>query len=124
MLTGEYLKNIRSKDIRKQIWYNYLDDVERAIFSLLMAVRNKITSSLLITILVKIIVKIDKSLKSSFINYLEYFSMARMTKIQNQAKAFGCAEVNLLNFDKKILLYLVLLDYNQPMGWRVHTSLT
>jgi hypothetical protein len=121
MFTREYLTDIRRQAFRKRIWYRTLDDLERGIFSLSVTVCNKIQSNLLNNQLETIIVKLKNVLKGAFINYLERFGMARMITIQQQAIAFGYNKSVGFNLDYRFLRYLIFLDYNQPMGWRVYS---
>jgi len=122
MLTREYLVEVRRQALRRHIWYKTLDNIERSIFSLSITVCKKIQSNLLNNQLLKIVVKIKKTLKSVFLNHLESFGISRIKMIQKQAIVFGYNGASELKLDYNFIRYLVFLDYNQPIVWRMCKS--
>jgi len=121
MFTREILVEARRRALRRGVWYRALDGVERGILSLASQIIDTVRSSMLSVQLVKIIAKIRDACKSGFIKHLERFGMARVRVIQAQAASFGYREAEGLSKDSKFMRYLIFIDFNQPIGWRIYS---
>jgi len=121
MLTREILVEARRRALRRGVWYSALDVVERGILSLASYILDSVQSNVLSVQLVKIIAKIRDACKSGFIRHLERFGVARVRVIQAQAASFGYREAEGLSRDSNFMRYLIFIDFNQPIGWRIYS---
>jgi hypothetical protein len=120
MFTKGFLIEVRRNALRKRVWFRALDSVERGILSISAEIIDEVKSEVLNTQLVKIIAKLRDVLKSGFVRHLERYGMERMRVIQSQAYSFGYCGVKELSRDINFVRYLVFLDYNQPVGWKIY----
>jgi hypothetical protein len=109
---------IRKRAIRKRVWYNTIDSVERGIVNLTISLVENIESLTLLKVLKSILNKIKESSKSVFIRHFETYGFAKAEEIVKLAVSFGyeCA-ATWLNYPSFSLL-LTLNDMNAPHGWR------
>lgn len=121
MFMRGFLIDVRRRALRRGVWYSALDVVDRGILSLTSQIIDTVRSSTLSIQLVKIIAKINDACKSSFAKHLEQFGMGRVRVIQAQAASFGYREAEGLSRDSKFIRYLIFIDFNQPIGWRIYS---
>jgi hypothetical protein len=121
MFDKGFLSDVRRRALRKGIWFRALDTLERGILLLSAQVVNSVRSSLLTFQLVKILAKLKNASKSGFLNHLERFGLERVRAVQVQAEAFGSERVKGLVGDFGFVRYLMFLDYNQPICWRIYS---
>jgi len=121
MFTNKFLLEIRREALRKRVWFNALDIVERGILDISARVFNVVKSELLNIQLVRIIAKLRYAFKSDFINYLERYGMERVRIIRSQAASFGYQRAESLLGDFEFVRYLIFLDYHQPINWRIYS---
>ena len=121
MFTKEFLSDVRRLALRRKVWYSALDSLERGILSISARIIDDVKSSVLNVQLVKIIAKLKNACKSGFMRHLEGFGMRRARAIRDQAAAFGYKGLNELVRDLGFARYVAFLDYNQPIGWRIHS---
>ena len=119
MFTKVFLSELRRSALRKRTWYSVLDTVERGILSISAKIIDIVKSDILNSQLVKITEKLRNALKSGFVRHFENCGMERMRIIQSQAYSFGYKDAKGLSRDIDFVKYLVFLDYNQPIGWKV-----
>lgn len=120
MFTKGFLSEVRCSALRKGVWYRALDSVERGILFISAKIIDTVKSDVLNSLLVKIIAKLRDFFKSGFVQHFEQFGMERMKIIQAQAIEFGYKGAEQLGKDLGFIKYLMFLDYNQPIGWRIY----
>ena len=121
MFMRGFLIDVRRRARRRGVWYSALDVVERGILSLASQILDTVRSGTLSIQLVRIIVKINDTCKSNFAKHLEWFGMGRVRVIQDQAVSFGYREAEGLSKDPNFMRYLLFIDFNQPIGWRIYS---
>jgi len=121
MFTKDFLLIIRRQALRRRIWYSALDCIERGILSISARIIDDVKSTLLNIQIVKIIAKLKDAGKSGFIRNLERHGVERIQEIQKQATRLGYKSAGALSKDLNFLRYLMFLDYNQPIGWRIYS---
>jgi Cu2+-containing amine oxidase len=121
MFTKGFLIDIRSKAIRHRVWYKCLDCVERGILSLASQLIDNTHSLILNNQIAKIISKIKHACKSDFAKYIEKYGIKRLIEVQVQAIKLGYRKASAIKYDLRFARYLMFLDYNQPLGWRIYT---
>jgi glycosyltransferase involved in cell wall biosynthesis len=121
VFTRGFLIDVRRRALRRGVWYSALDVVEREILSLASQILDTVRSGTLSIQLVRIIAKINDTCKSNFAKHLERFGMGRVRVIQAQAASFGYREAEGLSRDSNFMRYLIFIDFNQPIGWRIYS---
>ena len=122
MFDKGFLNDVKRKALRRGVWFNALDQLERGILTLSAKVIDGVRSGLLNIQLVKILAKLRDASKTEFVRHLERFGMERVRTVRAQAGAFGCEWAEGLVGDFGFLRYLMLLDWNQPIGWGIYKS--
>ena len=121
MLNSGLLAEIRRKALRGGYWFRVLDRVERGIFELASRLFEVVHSGTLLVELVKIINKLRAVARSPFVKHLEAHGVDRILQVYEQAKRLGYGSLDgLLN--EGFMRYLMLLDFNQPIGWGLYTK--
>ena len=122
MFTKEFLSDVRRLALRSRVWYSALDGLERGILTISALIIDDVKSSVLNIQLVKIIAKLRNACKSGFVRYLERFGLERARVVQASAERIGYFSAAGLVKDLEFIRYLIFLDYNQPIGWRIYRS--
>jgi hypothetical protein len=120
MLTKEFLSDVRRLALRRKVWYSALDSLERGILSISARIIDDVKSSVLNVQLVKIIAKLRDACKSGFVRHLERYGLERAHVVQAGAERIGYLGAVGLVRDLGFIRYLMFLDYNQPIGWRIY----
>ena len=107
MFTREFILSMKRKALRRGVWFNALDHVERSILSLTARVVERVVSVKLGVILVRILRKLRDALNGAFIKRVELgIMMAR--RIAAQAVAWGYHEAESWASDDDFIRYLTL----------------
>ncbi|MGD0804213.1 MAG: hypothetical protein ABSA11_09090 [Candidatus Bathyarchaeia archaeon] len=122
MFTGEFLSGVRRQALRRRVWYSALDGLERGILSISARIIDDVKSSLLNVQLVRIIAKLRDACKSGFVRHLERYGVERVRVVQGEAFRLGYLGAGVLSKDLGFIRYLMFLDYNQPIGWRIYPT--
>jgi hypothetical protein len=122
LFTREFLSEVRRQALRRRIWYSALDGLERGILWISARVVDGVKSSLLNVQLVNIIAKLRDACKSGFVRHLERYGVERVRVVQAEAFRLGYLGAGVLSRDLGFIRYLMFLDYNQPIGWRIYPS--
>lgn len=120
MFTKDFLSLVRRTALRRRVWYKALDSLERGILTISAQVIDDVKSSVLNIQLVRIIAKLREACKSGFVKHLERYGVERVRVIQEIALKFGYHAAAGLSRDMEFIRYLMFLDYNQPIGWRIN----
>ena len=120
MFTKEFLSNVRRLALRRKVWYSALDGLERGILSISARIIDSVKSSVLNGHIVKIIAKLRDACKSGFVRNLEQFGLERVRMIKAGAEKIGYFGAAELERNLGFIRYLMFLDYNQPIGWRIY----
>ncbi len=122
MFTREFLSEVRRQALRRRVWYSALDCVERGILSISAKVIEGVKSSLLNIQIVRIIAKLRDACKSGFVRHMERYGVERVRVVQAEAARLGYLGAAALSRDLGFIRYLMFLDFNQPIGWRIYPS--
>ena len=115
MFTRSFLLGVRSKAIRRGVWYRVLDRVERGIIDLTARVVEKVESSILGVELVKILRKLRDAMKSEFVKQVEEYGICRARVLTQQAVDWGYdGEINWVS-DTGFAKYLTAMVMNKNM---------
>jgi hypothetical protein len=117
MFTRGFLKAVRRKALRRGVWFNALDRVERGILVLTSRILDVVRSTDLAKEIVKILAKLKKTYKSRFVRHMESYGLEKVRKIADQAISFGCEEAKSWVHDFDFVRYVTMLDMNMPSGW-------
>ena len=85
----ETLLTMRTKAIRRKVWYRVLDSVERGIVNLTLRIFEDVKSLTLCQILNTILEKLRVAIQSRFLRHVEHFGRERAAIIVSQAIGFG-----------------------------------
>ena len=107
MFTREFILSMKSKALRRGVWFNALDHVERGILSLTARVVKKVVSVKLGVILVRILSKLRDAMNGEFIKRVE-LGMMLARRIATQAVAWGYHEAETWASDNDFIRYLTL----------------
>ncbi len=116
MFTRNFLKAVRRRAIRRGVWYSALDYTDRGILNLTSRVVDKVRGALLGDVIVKILAKLKKALKSRFVRHMESFGLEEARKIAEQAVCFGYERAKDWVYDFNFIRYLTMLNMNTPSG--------
>jgi len=122
LFTREFLSEVRRQALRRRVWYSALDGLERGILTISAKLIDGVKSTLLNVHIVKIIAKLRDACKSGFVRHLERFGVERVRVVQAEAAKLGYRGAGALSGDLGFIRYLMFLDYNQPIGWRIYQS--
>ena len=122
MFTKGFLSEVRRQALRRRVWYRALDSVERGILSISANIIDSVKSDILNDQLSKIIVKLRDACKCRFVKHLEQHGLERVQVIQRQAYSFGYSAFKELSKDIGFIKYLMLIDFYQPVGWRIYST--
>jgi len=117
MFTRDFLEGVRRKALRRKVWYNALDRVERGILSLTSQIVDRVESRVLGVELVKILAKLRDAMKSAFTRHVESYGFKRVVQLVEQAKAMRCERALEWLHDMCFIRYLAFIDINQPIGY-------
>ena len=117
MFTAEYLCEMRKKALRKGVWYRTLNRVERGIISLTARIVYRVDSKLLSGVLMKILSKLMKAMKSEFIRRVDDFGLGRARELSKQAAKWGCSAVIIWVSELNFARYLAMMSLNEPNGF-------
>lgn len=123
MLSRGVILEVRQQALRKRCWYRALDNLERGILNLSAELLDAIQSSMLHDQVTTIIAKLRYAFKSSYARHVEAYGLSRFRQVVEQARLLGYGEVGELERDDGFMGYLVFLDFNQPLGWRLYPRL-
>jgi len=118
IISPSFLIDIRKKAIRKRIWYNAIDSLERGIVNLTINLVENIESLTLLKVLKSILNKLNEISKSDFIRHFETYGFAKAEEVVKLAVGFGYeSATNWINYPSFARL-LTLNDMNTPHGRR------
>lgn len=120
MVTKEFLLEVRRLALRRKVWYSALDGLERGILSISAHIIDSVKSSVLNVQLVNIIAKLREACKSGFVRHMERFGFKRARIVQTNAERICYLGAAGLVKDLRFIEYLMFIDYNQPIGWRIY----
>jgi len=108
MFTSEFLLSFKRKALRKGVWFKALDNVERNIINLTAKVVDRVESALLGVTIVKILNKLLKPLKRSFMRRTG-LGIKRAAQISAQAQAWGNQKAKSWALDINFVRYMMSL---------------
>ena len=117
MFTAEYLCEMRKKALRKGVWYRTLNRVERGIISLTARIVDRVDSRLLSGVLMKILSKLMKAMKSEFDRRVGDFGFRRARELSKQAAKWGCNVVIIWVSELNFVRYLAMMSLNELNGF-------
>jgi hypothetical protein len=120
LFTSGFLSEVRRMALRRRVWFSALDGLERGILSISAKIIDGVKSTLLNVEIVRIIAKLRDACKSGFVRHLERFGVERVRAVQAEAARLGYVGAAALSRDLGFIRYLMFLDYNQPIGWRIY----
>ena len=120
MFTRKFLSEVRRQALRRRVWYSTLDGLERGILTISAKIINGVKSNLLNIQIVRIIAKLRDACKSGFVRHMERFGVERVRIVQAEAIKWGYLGAATLSRDLGFIRYLMFLDFNQPIGWRIY----
>jgi len=117
MFTSTFLRGVIKKALRNGLWYKVLNELDRALLVLTSRTVDVVRSVTLGIVIVKILAKLKKASKSSFVRYMECFGVMEAKKIAAQAIAFGRSEAESWAHDMGFVRFLTVMKINSPMGF-------
>jgi len=80
---------------------------------------DRVESEVLGVVLVKILRKLNDTMKSGFARRMEVFGFRRARIVAGQAVAFGCIGATEWASDLNFVRYLTFVEVNAPIGWSI-----
>jgi len=117
MFTSQFLSSVRSRALRRGVWFKALDTLERGILTLASRVVDRVESAVLGVEIVKILRKLTDAMKSRFVRRMEEYGFGRALKMAGQAVEWGYAMAVYWSSDLGFVRYLTVLDLNWPTGF-------
>ena len=118
MFSRDFLLGLRRRAIRRRAWFS-LDSLDRGIFDLVTRVVDRVKSSVLGAVLVKIVKKMRDAMRSEFARRMEEYGLMKAREVSRQALRFGYEAADVWALDRGFVRYLTLVDVNSPPGWGV-----
>ena len=118
MYSRDFLLGLRRRAIRRRVWFS-LDSLDRGIFDLVTRVVDRVESSVLGAVLVKIVRKLRDAMRSEFARRMEEYGFGRAFKMARIAVDWGYAMAVDWSSDTGFVRYLTFLDLNSPAGFGV-----
>ena len=111
----ETLCNLRTKALRKRIWYDALTDQERVLTSLIIKNIKIVKNAILATVIGRIMGKLVHAIKNSFMDKIE--RLGRPIALAMAKGAHSCGNKDALNWTENVnyIRYLGLMAYYDPM---------
>jgi len=119
MFTRDFLFDLRRKALQRSVWFKALDRLERGILSLAARVVERVESSVLGVVLVKIVRKLRDAMKSEFTRLMEEFGLRQARTLARYAVMWGYAAARAWAADSGFVRYLTLINVNKPTGFGV-----
>jgi len=117
MLSRYFLEDIRRKALRGGIWFTAIDRIERGMLDLTIRTVEVVRSRTLGVVIVKILVKLKKALKSWFVKRMERLGLNKVIKITSQAVEWGYDAAKNWILDLGFAQYLTMIEVNRPTGF-------
>jgi len=112
------LISIKQRALRKNVWFSTLSKAERGIIDLTVKLIERIKSPTLVHVIIKIIIKLNRALKSSFINAAEEIGYGIAVKSTELAYAWGSHEAKDWRSELHFIRYLGIMHLNTPTLFR------
>jgi len=117
MFTGQFLSRVRSKAIRRGVWFRALDTLERGILTLASHVVDRVESVVLGVEIVKILKKLNDAMKSEFTKWMEQYGFIKVKKLAAQAMEWGNRDAIQWISEVSYIEYVTMLESYKPSGW-------
>ncbi len=107
---------LRRKALRRRVWFS-LDSLDRGIFNLVTRVVDRVESSVLGTVLVKIVRTLRDAMRSEFARLMESSGLRRAWDSARRAVGWGYGAAGEWARDPGFARYQALLVFYKPSGW-------
>jgi len=112
MFTGEFLRKLRGKAIRRKALY-CLDSLERGILYLSGRLVEEARSPCLVAQLILIVQKLEQAMIGGFEKHVMGFGVCRLVSVVKTAVGFGSVVAREWVLDMGFARYLACMDYNR-----------
>jgi len=112
LFTGEYLRRLRGKAIRRKALY-CLDRLERGILYLSGRLVEEASSPSLVSQLIEIVMKLEQAMICRFKQHVESFGVLRVVTLVKTAIRFGSTVAQEWVLDLGFARYLAFADFNK-----------
>jgi hypothetical protein len=119
LISSEYLKKVRSKALRKRVWYSNINELDRGILNLTIQLVEEVKSSTLGTAVTRILSSLRDAFKSDFVKYYEKNGYHQVKDLVEAAESFGSQVAEKWLLDHGFAWYLSVNRYNNPTGWGI-----
>ncbi len=116
------LCNLRTKALRKKIWYDTLTDQERVLTGLIIKNVKIVKNAILATVIGRLMGKLVYAIKNSFLDKIE--RLGRPIALAMAKGAYSCGNKDALNWTENLhyIRYLGFMAYYDPMRKFIVTS--
>jgi len=118
-LDSRYLLRLKREAMWKRIWYKVLSNLERGLVDSIIKAIRRPRSPTLIMVLAKIVVKVKRALLSPLAQLMEVVGRPLAKRISMIAYKWGYERALEWSEDKGFIRYLVIIDVNNPPGFRL-----
>jgi len=113
------LLNLRTKALRRGIWFTVLSKTERACIELTIRVVDKVRSRFLAQVLASIIWKLSGSMKSRIVHAMEGKGCSIAWKLSRIAQNWGNVSASRWAKNRGFIQYLAVMYMNMPATFQV-----
>jgi hypothetical protein len=114
LLSREGLIEIRSKALRRHVWFAALSRMDRIVVELTINCVDKVKSTRLALALGRIACKLSNAFKSSFVQRVETIGLNEAVKIGNIATGWGSLNASEWKHDRAFIRFLGVAALNVP----------
>ena len=116
MFSRDFLLGLRRKAIRRRAWFS-LDSLDRGIINLVTRVVDRVESSVLGIVLVKIVKRLRDAMRSEFARLMESSGLRMAWESAKRAVEWGYEAAGEWARDVGFARYYALLMFYRPSGW-------
>jgi hypothetical protein len=116
MHTKSFLRRVRREALKKRVWFRVLDRVECGIFNLVVSVLERVESTVLGSVLVRIIAKIRDAMKGDFVKMFEKVGIKRAYEFAGYASMWGYGKTYNWLDNHDFARYLTVQEFYTPTG--------
>ena len=117
MFTSSFLKDLRSKVVRKRLWFKVLNSFDRSFYNLTCSIVSRVESLVLGKEIMKLVLVLKNALKGEFVRFVESYGVRKAWIIAQLSVAWGYNGARNWKYDQGLARLHALNEYNGPSGW-------
>jgi len=117
MFTSSFLKGLRSKALRRKLWYKVLNRFDRSYYNLTCSVVTRVESLDLGKEILSLVLQLKNSLKGEFVRFVESYGVGKAWDAAQLAVAWGYNGAKEWKYNQALARLHAVNELNSPTGW-------